>query len=239
MSNGDSAASSGTKSPREESSSSPIGFSSEIGSCDIRRISRTSSTSISSSSAISSGERLAPEPLDELALDVDDLVQLLDHVHRDPDRPRLVSDRPRDRLSDPPRRVRRELEAAPVVELLDGADEAERPFLDEVEEREAAPEIALRDRDDEAQVRLDHVLLRRHVTSLDELRERHLLVGGQERHLPDLAQVQPQRVERRLDREIELRLDLLLLDGTTGSACGKSLCSTPSWSSIAWSIRYA
>src|SRR2546421_2379165 len=46
--------------------------------------------------------RLAPEPLDELALDVHDLVQLLDHVHRDPDRWRLFGDRARDRLPDPP-----------------------------------------------------------------------------------------------------------------------------------------
>jgi hypothetical protein len=85
--------------------------------------------------------------------------------------------------------------------------------IHQVEEREAAPEVALRDRDDEAEVRLDHVLLRRHVAPLDELRERHLLVGRQERNLPDLAEVEAQRVERRLDREIELRLDLLLLDG--------------------------
>ena len=54
MSKGDSAASSWTKSPSAESSSSPIGFSSETGSCAIRRISRTSSGVISSSSAISS-----------------------------------------------------------------------------------------------------------------------------------------------------------------------------------------
>ena len=39
------------------------------------------------------GARLASEALNELALDVHDLVQLLDHVHRDPDRPRLVGDR--------------------------------------------------------------------------------------------------------------------------------------------------
>ena len=172
-------------------------------------------------------ERLAPEPLDELALDVHDLVELLDHVHRDADRARLVRDRARDRLADPPRRVRRELEAAAVVELLDRADEAERALLDEVEEREPAPEIALRDRDDEPQVRLDHVLLRPHVAALDELRERDLLVGGQQRHLPDLAEVEAQRVERRLHREIELRLDLLLLDRRraphAGSPCARRL----------------
>jgi hypothetical protein len=34
------------------------------------------------------------------------------------------------------------------------------------------------------------VLLRRHVTALDELRERDLLVSGEERDLPDLAEVE-------------------------------------------------
>ena len=59
-SNGDSAWSSSTKSPSSESSSSPIGFSSEIGCCAMRRISRTSSVVISSSSAISSGRGSRP-----------------------------------------------------------------------------------------------------------------------------------------------------------------------------------
>src|SRR3954467_12551813 len=69
--------------------------------------------------------RLAAEALDELALDVHDLVQLLDHVHRDADRARLVRDRPGDRLSDPPGRIGGELVALAVVELLDRADEPE------------------------------------------------------------------------------------------------------------------
>ena len=45
----------------------------------------------------------------------------------------------------------------------------------------------------------------RHVAALDPLREVDLLVGGQQRHLADLAQVEAQRVERRLDGEVELR----------------------------------
>ena len=157
------------------------------------------------------GERLAAEALDELALDVHDLVQLLDHVHGDADRARLVGDRAGDRLADPPGGVRRELEALAVVELLDRADQPERPLLDQVEEREPAAEVALRDRDDEAQVRLDHLRLRGHVAALDPLGQVDLLVGGEERHPADLAQVEPQRVERRLDGEVELRRVLLLL----------------------------
>src|SRR3954447_12664535 len=54
--------------------------------------------------------RLAPELGYELALGPADLVQLLDHVHGDADRARLVGERAGDRLADPPRRVGRELE---------------------------------------------------------------------------------------------------------------------------------
>ena len=52
--------------------------------------------------------------------------------------------------------------------------------------------------------------LRGHVPALDPLREVDLLVRGQQRHFPDLPQVQAQRVERRLDGEVELRALLLL-----------------------------
>ena len=161
------------------------------------------------------GSGLAAELLDELALDVHHLVELLDHVHRDPDRARLVGDRPRDGLADPPGGVGRELVAAPVVELLDRADQPERALLDQVEERQPAAEVALRDRDDQAQVRLDHLLLGDHVAALDALGQADLFVGGEQVHPPDRAQVEPQRVEARLDRQVDLRLlrRVLRLDG--------------------------
>ncbi len=150
--------------------------------------------------------RLAAQPLDQLALHVGDPVQLLDHVDRDPDRPRLVGDRPRDRLPDPPGRVRRELVAAPVVELLDRPDQAQRPLLDQIQEPEPAPEVTLRDRHHQAQVRLDHVPLRIHVAALDPLGQLDLLLGRQQLHPADRAQVEAQRVQARLDGEVELGL---------------------------------
>src|SRR3954453_10985879 len=70
------------------------------------------------------GGGLTAELGDELALGAADLVELLDVVDRDADRPRLVGERAGDRLADPPGRVRRELEALAVVELLGGADQA-------------------------------------------------------------------------------------------------------------------
>src|SRR6185436_1095943 len=98
---------------------------------------------------------LAPELRDELALRARDLLLALDDVNRDADRPRLVRDPALHRLPDPPRRVRRELEALAVVELLDGADEADDPLLDQVEERDVVAAVLLRDRDDQAEVRVD------------------------------------------------------------------------------------
>src|SRR6266545_2914916 len=103
---------------------------------------------------------LAPELLHEVAARPDELVDRLDHVDGDADRPRLVGDRAGDRLPDPPRRVRRELVAALVLELVHRLHEADVPLLDEVEELEAAVRVLLRDGDDEPQVRLDELGLR-------------------------------------------------------------------------------
>ena len=125
---------------------------------------------------------LAPELLEQLALHADELVDRLDHVHGDADRAGLVGDRAGDRLADPPRRVRRELEALGVVELLDGADQAEVALLDQVEEEHAAADVALGDRDDESQVGLDELLLGVEADLLDALQA--ALLGAVERWLP-------------------------------------------------------
>src|SRR5258708_15723190 len=112
--------------------------------------------------------RLAAQLLEQATAHADELVDRLDHVDRDADRPRLVRDRAGDRLADPPRRVGRELVALAIVELLDGADEADVPLLDEVQEAHAAADVLLRDRHDEAKVRLGQIVPRV-VALLDEL----------------------------------------------------------------------
>src|SRR5437763_1447518 len=124
----------------------------------------------------------------------------LDDVHRHADRARLVGERARDGLADPPGRVRRELVAATPVELLDGADQAERAFLDQVEEGETLVAVVLRDRDDEAEVGLDHPLLRERVASLDELGQLDLLGGREQLVAPGLAEEQLERIGGRLER---------------------------------------
>src|SRR5690606_29503557 len=81
-------------------------------------------------------------------------------MNGDTDRARLIRDRARDRLTDPPRRIRRELVAASVLELVDRLHQADVALLDQIQELEAAVRVLLRDRDHETQVRLDHLLLR-------------------------------------------------------------------------------
>src|SRR5207342_2298760 len=81
--------------------------------------------------------------------------ELVADVGGHPDRAGRVGDRSADRLADPPGRIGRELEAAPVIELLDRPHEADVALLDEVEDADPARLVAARDRDDEPQVRLD------------------------------------------------------------------------------------
>src|SRR5687768_6936981 len=62
--------------------------------------------------------RLTTELLHQLLLDAPELVHDFDHVHRDTNGARLVGNGPRDRLSNPPRRVGREFIPAAILELL-------------------------------------------------------------------------------------------------------------------------
>src|SRR3954451_752908 len=79
--------------------------------------------------------RIAVELLSQSAPRAGDAAHLVGDVDGEPDRAALLGERARDRLADPPRRVRRELVAEGVVEFLDGADQAEVALLNEVEQR--------------------------------------------------------------------------------------------------------
>ena len=155
-----------------------------------------------------------PDVLQQLTLHAHELVDVLDHVHRDADGARLVGQGARDGLPDPPGGVRGELEAAPVVELLDGAHEAEVALLDEVEERHAAAHVPPGDGDDQAQVGLGELALGVHVAALDALGQRDLFLGGEQRHPAHLAKVHAHGiVGGGLHREVELGGRLLFDDG--------------------------
>jgi hypothetical protein len=130
--------------------------------------------------------RIASELAGELRAYPLAALQPVVHVRGQPDRPRVVLNRAHERLPDPPDRIGRELEATPVVELLDRADQAQIAFLDQVRERQPEVPVVLRDSDYELQVVLDEaVLLERHavvclVDGFDQLEQpgaRHLGLG--------------------------------------------------------------
>ena len=98
--------------------------------------------------------------MNHLARDAVELVNRLDHVHRNTDRARLVGDRTSDGLTDPPGGIGREFIAAAVFEFIYGLHEADVAFLNEIEELQAAVGVFFGDRDDETQVCLDHLFLR-------------------------------------------------------------------------------
>ena len=102
VSNGDSAWSFARSLRAPDSSSSPIGFLQRDGMlCHPQDLAHFLGRDLQLLADLV-GARLAPQPLHELALDVHDLVELLDHVDGNANRASLVRDRTRHRLTDPP-----------------------------------------------------------------------------------------------------------------------------------------
>ena len=161
--------------------------------------------------------RVPVELLRELAARALRAAHLLGDVDGKADRAALVGERARDRLADPPRRVRRELEAELVVELLDRPDEAHVPFLDQIQERHAGLRVVAGDRHHEAQVALDQALLGGLVAEVLAPGELALLGRGQQAAVADLADVELERVGALealvLAQEGVVGLLLFLLDG--------------------------
>ena len=81
-------------------------------------------------------------------------------MHRNTNGARLVGDRARNRLSDPPRRIGRELIAATVFKLINRLHQANVAFLNQIEELQAAVRIFFGNRNHQAQVGLDHFFFR-------------------------------------------------------------------------------
>jgi len=121
-------------------------------------------------------------------------VHALDHVHGDADRARLVGQRARDRLADPPGGVGGELEAAAPVELLDRADQTRLPSWIRSSSVSPRPVCSACDRHDEAEVGLHERVLRRHVVALGAAGEAHLVLAREQTDLADLLEVEANAV---------------------------------------------
>ena len=104
--------------------------------------------------------RLATHLLQHLAGNTVELVDRLNHMHRNTDGARLVCDRAGDRLTDPPGCVGGKLIAAAVFKLINRFHQTDVAFLDQVEELQTAVGVFLGDRDNQTQVRFNHLFLR-------------------------------------------------------------------------------
>jgi len=81
---------------------------------------------------------LPAQVLDQLALHLLEAVDRFHHMHRDPDRPGLVCQRPGDRLPDPPGGIGGKFVAFAVIELFHGAEQADIALLDQIQKRKRA-----------------------------------------------------------------------------------------------------
>src|SRR6266511_915913 len=188
------------KSPRWESSSSPIGVSSDNGSLAILSANLLERHAELPGKLL--GRRLAADLVEHLARLTHDFADAVHHMDGDADRARLVGDRARDRLPDPPGGIGRKLVAAAILELIDRLHQADIAFLDQVEELEAAVGVFLGDRDDEAQVRLHHLFLGLARLALALLHHLH--------DLAELADLEPGLAGEYLDL-VAVPLDLVLV----------------------------
>ena len=216
------------KSPSSESSSSPMGVSSETVVWLMRRISRISHVGHAHLGGDLLRSGLAAHVLQQLALHPDELVDLLHHVHGDADGAGLVGDGPGDGLPDPPGGVGGELVSLAVVELLHRPDETQVALLDEVEEAHAVGVVALGDGDHQAQVGLGELVLGPDVAPLDALGQRHLLLGGEQLDPADLLEVHAHRIGGgNVDAQVELvdaaaPLELLARPSSSSSSSASS-----------------
>ena len=80
------------------------------------------------------GGGLTPQVLKHLALHTGELINNLNHVHRNTNSTRLVRHCAGNRLANPPGGVGGEFKALRVVEFLDRADQTQVAFLNKVKE---------------------------------------------------------------------------------------------------------
>ena len=133
----------------------PTGVSRLTGCATTSSARRTCSSGRPVRVASSSGVAVRPGLALEAVLRAPNALDGAREVDGEADHLALIGERAAERMTNPPRRVGAEAQAAPMVELVDRAKETEVALLDQIDERHAA--IATRERDDDAQVRLDEL----------------------------------------------------------------------------------
>ena len=135
------------------------------------------------------GRRLALILLLELREGFVDLVERSYLVERQTHDTALLGQCLQDRLTDPPHGIGDELEAAGLVELLGGLDQAEVALVDQVGQADALVLVLLGDGDDEPEVRTGEFVEGFLVALLDTLGEFHFLFHGNQFFPTDFLQV--------------------------------------------------
>ena len=102
----------------------------------------------------------------QIGLCLADPVEQIRLLLRESERTALIGQRVDDGLPNPPDRIGDELHVLARIETLGRLNQADVPFVDEVEERESAAAIAFRVGHDEAKIRLDEPVQRFRVSSL-------------------------------------------------------------------------
>lgn len=120
-------------------------------------------------------------------------MQLAGAVERYPHDPRLLGQRLKDRLADPPDRIGDEVDPLALVELVGRADEPEVPLVDQVGEGDTLVLVLLGDGDDEAEVAADEGVEGVLIAAANALRKRDFIRLGDQGIPADVAQVDVQR----------------------------------------------
>src|SRR5258708_25331378 len=113
-------------------------------------------------------------------------------MHGQPNGLTLVGESSFDRLFDPPRSVGAKLAALTWVETLDGFNQANVTFADEIQKRKTEVLVVVRDFYDQAQVGLDHVVARGFVSLANPFRESNFLCDRKKRSFSNFFEVQLQ-----------------------------------------------
>src|SRR5215831_14201648 len=165
--------------------------------------------------------RIATQARAHGALGAREAVHLLEHLHRDAERSRLLGESSQDGLANPDRRVRAEAQPSLRLEAIDRHDEPQIAFLDQVEQREPTAAIPARHVHHQPQVGEDDPLARVLVASARSRRDLEQFFVGQHGNAPDLAQIDVEKIALRLagrdDRVARRGIEIGLRKGQTGT----------------------
>src|SRR5215467_4817958 len=100
------------------------------------------------------GRGFTTKVLEQTTADTDQAIDRLHHMHWNANRSSLVSNSTRNRLTNPPCRIRAEFVAFRVIEFLDSTNQADVSLLDQIQKAHTAANILFSNAYDKTQVRL-------------------------------------------------------------------------------------